>query len=169
MANQYPNSYIPYMPYNGYQQPSPYMDRLANLQQFQQSIQQPIPQPQMNVQPQMQPQNYLSGKVVDSLDVVKATDIPMDGNMYYFPKADGTEVFAKRWMANGTTQIITYKPVFDDLVDGCANGQPIAERVSEDAIGKFQEGIMKRFDSLESHFADLKDSMTNPMAKATAS
>ena len=27
------------------------------------------------------------GKIVESVDIVKATDIPMDGNMYYFPTA----------------------------------------------------------------------------------
>lgn len=53
------------------------------------------------------------GKMVDSIDVVKATDIPMDGNAYYFPKADGTEVYMKRWLSNGTTEITAYKPILD--------------------------------------------------------
>jgi hypothetical protein len=78
---------------------------MENLQQFQQTLQ---PQPQMQTV-QYQP----LGKIVDSVDVVKATDIPMDGNAYYFPKADGTEVYMKRWLANGTTETTVYKPILD--------------------------------------------------------
>ena len=90
-----------------YQQPymqNPYMQRMENLQQFQQAIQPQIPQQQFTP----------LGKIVDSVDIVKATDIPMDGNMYYFPKADGTEIYGKAWMANGQTRILTFKPVLDD-------------------------------------------------------
>ena len=80
--NQYqPQTYQPYQP--AYMPTQAYPDRLAQLQQMQQSLQQPQ-------QVQSVP-NYLNGKVVDSMDAVKATDIPMDGSMYYFPKADGTD------------------------------------------------------------------------------
>ena len=76
---------------NNYQTPTqnPYMERMAQLQQYQQSLQQPI------VPTQMSGANQMSalGKMVDSIDVVKATDIPMDGNTYYFPQADATEVY----------------------------------------------------------------------------
>lgn len=89
---QYPQYFQP--------QTNPYMQRMENLQQFQQTL-----QPQTQYQP--------LGKVVDSVDVVKATDIPMDGNAYYFPKADGTEVYMKRWLQNGTTEITAYKPILD--------------------------------------------------------
>lgn len=94
---QYPQYFQP--------QTNPYMQRMENLQQFQQSLQ---PQTQMQTV-QYQP----LGKIVDSVDVVKATDIPMDGNAYYFPKADGTEVYMKRWLANGTTETTVYKPILD--------------------------------------------------------
>ena len=91
--------------FNQYNQmPNPYIDRMAQLQQYQQSLQQPVSQAQMPA----------IGKIVDSIDVVKATDIPMDGNAYYFPKADGTEVYCKQWLQNGTTRILTFKPVFED-------------------------------------------------------
>ena len=89
---------------------NPYMERMAQLQQYQQSLQQPIVPTQTSVSNQMS----ALGKMVDSIDVVKATDIPMDGNTYYFPKADGTEVYCKQWLQNGTTRILTFKPVFED-------------------------------------------------------
>lgn len=69
------------------------------------------PQMQQPMQMQFQPQqnNFLGGKIVDSMDVVKVTDIPIDGNNYYFPKADGSEIYVKRWLGNGTTDVSIYK------------------------------------------------------------
>lgn len=96
--------------YNGQSLSNPmigYQERMAQLQQ-QYSMNQPIPQQYM------QPVNGLSGKVVDSIDVVRATDIPMDGNCYYFPKADGTEVYAKRWLPTGKTEVLVYKPSIEE-------------------------------------------------------
>ena len=66
------------------------------------------PQMQQQIQQQMPMQNLSTGKIVDSIDLVKVTDIPMDGNAYYFPKADGSEVYSKRWLANGKTEIERY-------------------------------------------------------------
>lgn len=106
----------PYMSnYNyGYQQPqfNPYMQRMENLQQFQQTL-----QPQLQNNPNLTPGlNMLAsiGKVVESMDIVKVTDIPMDGNIYYFPKADGTEIYSKQFMPNGQTRILTFKPILED-------------------------------------------------------
>lgn len=77
-------------------------------------------QPQINMgymtpamQSQMAIQQNPNGKIVDSVEMVKFTDIPMDGNSYYFPKADGTEVYSKRWLPNGSTEINTYVKVVD--------------------------------------------------------
>jgi hypothetical protein len=74
---------------------------MENLQQFQQTL---------------QPTNQIPaiGKVVESMDIVKVTDIPMDGNMYYFPKADGTEIYGKQFGMDGKTRILTFKPLLDD-------------------------------------------------------
>ena len=106
MMQPYPNPNY----FSQYQQQmlNPYMDRMAQLQQYQQSLQQPVVPTQM---PGANQQMNVIGKIVDSMDVVKATDVPMDGNIYYFPKADGTEIFSKQWMSNGQTRILTFKPV----------------------------------------------------------
>ena len=97
----------PYMPIQ-----NPYMDRMNFLQNYQHSLQQPaMLTPNSGIS--MTNQMSTIGKVVDSIDIVKATDIPMDGNSYYFPKADGTEVYCKQWLQNGTTRILTFKPVLD--------------------------------------------------------
>ena len=105
---------------NNYQMPmqNPYMDRMAQLQQYQQSLQQPVVPTQMSGTNQ---QMNVIGKIVDSIDVVKATDVPMDGSMYYFPKADGTEIFSKQWLSNGQTRILTFKPDLETEPNNVSN------------------------------------------------
>lgn len=90
--------------FNQMPQFNPYADRIAQLQAQQQ---------------QMQASQSMTtlGKVVESMDVLKTLEVPMDGNPYYFPKADGTEIYAKQWLPNGTTRILTFKPILDDRVD----------------------------------------------------
>ena len=95
----YPNPNY-YAQYGQMPQINPYMQRMENLQQYQQTIN-PIP---MNT----------FGKMVESIDIVKVTDIPMDGNTYYFPKADGTEIYGKKFMSNGQTQILVFKQTLID-------------------------------------------------------
>ena len=67
---------------------------------------------QQNMQPQVnfQPKN-LQGKQVDNIDVVKATEIPFDGSISYFPLTDGSAILTKQLMQDGTSRISVYKPV----------------------------------------------------------
>lgn len=145
---------------NNYQMPmqNPYMERMAQLQQYQQSLQQPIVPTQTTVSNQMS----ALGKMVDSIDVVKATDIPMDGNTYYFPKADGTEVYCKQWLQNGTTRILTFKPVSEDNPNNVSSD---TEKLKISLSDEVTEAFMKRFDELEKRFDDL---MPKPTTKTTA-
>ena len=129
---------------NNYQMPmqNPYMDRMAQLQQYQQSLQQPIVPTQTPVSNQMS----ALGKMVDSIDVVKATDIPMDGNTYYFPKADGTEVYCKQWLQNGTTRILIFKPVLEDNPNNLSSD---TEKLKISLSDEVTDVFMKRFDDIE--------------------
>ena len=128
--------------------PNPYMDRMAQLQQYQQNLQQPIVPAQTPVSNQMS----ALGKMVDSIDVVKATDIPMDGNAYYFPKADGTEVYCKQWLQNGTTRILTFKPVLEDNPNNVSSD---TEKLKIDISDEVTDVFMKRFDELEKRLDSL--------------
>ena len=144
---------------NMYAQPNnPYADRMNFLQNYQQSLQQPI------VPTQMSGANQMSalGKMVDSIDVVKATDIPMDGNTYYFPKADGTEVYCKQWLQNGTTRILTFKPAFEDNPNNVSSD---TEKLKISISDEVTEVFMKRFDELEKRIDDLMPKKTTARAK----
>jgi hypothetical protein len=62
------------------------------------------------MQPIPQQQNVgINGKIVDSEDIVKATEVPI-GGYGVFPKADLSEIYIKTWNNNGTTSILIYKP-----------------------------------------------------------
>ena len=144
---------------NMYAQPNnPYADRMNFLQNYQQSLQPPLPQTQMSRANQMS----ALGKMVDSIDVVKATDIPMDGNAYYFPKADGTEVYCKQWLQNGTTRILTFKPVSEDNTTNLSSDE---EKLKIGLSDEVTEVFMKRFDELEKRIDDLIPKKTTARAK----
>ena len=83
-------------------------------------MQQPITTPQyqtqasdymQNIQPAYQKSIILQGKSVDNIEVVKATDIPLDGSVSYFPLVDGSAIVTKQLQADGTSRMIVYKPV----------------------------------------------------------
>lgn len=132
--------------YAQYTQPqpqfNPYMQRMENLQQFQQALQQPTVTSQVPA----------LGKVVESMDIVKVTDIPMDGNVYYFPKADGEEIYTKQFLPNGQTRILTFKPFLDAEPNNSADNDLKSQIALSDEL---TEAFMKRFDDLEKRFDEL--------------
>lgn len=52
----------------------------------------------------------LQGKTVDNIEVVKATDIPLDGSISFFPLVDGSAIVTKQLQPDGTSRMIVYKP-----------------------------------------------------------
>lgn len=71
---------------------------------------QPIQQPIQPIeQPNMGVKMGLQGKQVESIDVVKAIDIPLDGSISYFPLADNTAILTKQLQTDGTSKINIYK------------------------------------------------------------
>ena len=86
--------------YNAY---NPYLNRYYGQQQtnIPQPMEMPIPQQAM---PQMAI-NRLNGKQVDSIEVVKATDISLDGSVNYFPLIDGSAIITKQLMKDGTSKL----------------------------------------------------------------
>lgn len=148
--------------YAQYTQPqpqfNPYMQRMENLQQFQQAL-----QPQSNnLTPGL---NMLAslGKVVESMDIVKVTDIPMDGNVYYFPKADGEEIYTKQFLPNGQTRILTFKPFSDAEPNNSADSDAESKFA---ALNELSEVFNKRFDDLE---MQMKEILSKSATKNTTS
>ena len=109
----------------------------------------------------MQPQNNnpvykqnvgLQGKSVDSLDVVKAMDIPLDGSISYFPLTDGTAIISKQLQMDGTSKTIIYKPI--ELEEEQKNKTIIPEDLSKEI-----SGIKKGNEALKDNIADIKSDL----------
>ena len=98
--------------YNNYGY-NPYYPQQQRFQNVDQSSQQPM---MATYQPpiQLTKPTTLLGKAVESIDVVKATDIPLDGSISYFPLTDGSAIVSKQLQTDGTSKIVVYKPTQED-------------------------------------------------------
>lgn len=95
-----------YNPYN------PYSNQFFNPQSQNRYQPMEMSMTQQNpVQTQINRSNGLSGKLVDSIDVVKAMDISLDGSINYFPLTDNSAIVTKQLQTDGTCKIVVYKPV----------------------------------------------------------
>lgn len=156
-------TYYPQMN-NGYNQQmqSPYQQRMDFLQSYQQSLQ----PAQMSVaNQQMQMPVSLNGKIVPSVEVITANDVPMDGSVAVFPKQDMSEIYVKFWENNGTIRTIVFKPI---LEQNPTNLSQTAEKLKFDLSDEATTAFMQRFDSLEKQINDLiTKSMTESMTSKT--
>ena len=107
--------------------------------------------PQMQQQIQQQQANVLNGKIVESIDNVKLTDIPMDGNSFYFPKADGTEIYTKRWLANGSTEVAVYKRFFEES----------EEQVEKFNFGEMEGNIMDKLNAIDERISKIEKGLVS--------
>ena len=111
----------------------------GNLMNQTSQPQQQNPQNFQQQMPLLQQTNYISGKIVDSEDVVKVAENPFGGYGVY-PRADLTEIYFKIWNNNGTTSIITYKP---------STQQPVQSQ--EEIVNK----ILQKVENLENKISEL--------------
>lgn len=91
----------------------------------------------------------LNGKMVDSIEMVKATEVPI-GSYGIFPKGDLSEIYIKSWNPNGTTSIQTFQPVIVpqqpeiNVNELLKRMEELERRISEMEARKPVENIMKR-------------------------
>lgn len=153
--NPYGNPYFNSPFYNGaysYQTPQP-----RNTQ--------PISQinPQVNQTLQTAPQNIpqynqtvLQGKSVDSIDVVKATDVTLDGSVCYFPLIDGSAIITKQLQPDGTSKITVYKPMPEET--DVPQTKYVTENELKKEINKIDFSEFKdKFKEIDRKIEDLSD------------
>lgn len=124
---------------------NPYLNQYYGAQQINRPQPMEMPMQTQNA-PQMalNRQNMLYGKQVDSLEVVKAIDIPLDGSISYFPLANGSAIVTKQLQQDGTSKITIYEP----------------KTQKEDMKFATIEDIDKRLEKLDfSEIDDLKDDL----------
>lgn len=136
--NYYPN-------YNQYYQPQMRVGQpMQPIQPMQQQIvQQPMAQPIQAI--------GLQGKSVESIDVVKAMDIPLDGSVSYFPLTDGSAIVSKQLQQDGTSKTIIYKPIIE-------KEEEVKYVTFEDLDKKIKE---IDFSEIEEELEDIKKQLKN--------
>lgn len=138
-----PNAYSmnPYMNYGNY----------YNQQPQQQAMQQNLYRTPM----------VLQGKQIDSLDVVKATDIPLDGSVSYFPLADGTAIATKQLMQDGTSKITIFKPTENET--SAEQPKYITENDLKEQLSNFNskdiKDIKEELKSLKKRIREITDEL----------
>ena len=137
-----------------YGQINPYPDRLAQLQAQQQQFNQSQYGQQMPVQP-----IGLNGEVVDSIDVVKAKNVDMSGNVTYYPKADLSEIFTKQLMPDGTSKIVTYRAVYPEQNNQQGAQQYVTAQNLNDMFIQLKSDLVQ---NIVDNFMDIKQMLSQP-------
>lgn len=94
----------------------PYYGNMYNPYNYNYQTPQYIPQQQPGISQPTAQQPMLYGKVVDNYNTADSQDVPI-GMSGIYPKADGTAIFVKKWLDNGTTRTNEYKLVEQALTE----------------------------------------------------
>lgn len=157
-------------------QPNPYQSMNYNIQPayqqygynpyFQQPrIQQPQIEPVQNVnQFQQQLPSGINGRVVQSVEMITANDVPMDGSAAFFPMQDMSAILAKSWNADGTIKTVIFKPINENVLQNeIQNKENLKFDLSEGTVAAF----MDRFDELSERLEQLELSVNKTTSKSS--
>src|SRR5574344_1797941 len=97
------------------------------------------------------PLNILNGKQVESIDVVKAMDIPLDGSISYFPIADGSAIVTKQLQTDGSSKTIIYKPI-----EGVEEAKQTTYITSEELENKMKDFSVKEVKDIKDELKLIK-------------
>ena len=143
--------------YNTY---NPYLNRFYGQPQAN------TPQPmEMPTQPQNVPQiglnrAFLNGKQVESIDIVKNLEIPLDGSISYFPLVNGTAIATKQLMQDGTSKITIYEPKVEK--------EQVKYATIDDVDKKLEKLDFSEIDDLKEELGDLKKELKEIKSKLKA-
>nr|DAO16000.1 MAG TPA: hypothetical protein [Caudoviricetes sp.] len=158
-------------------QPNPYQSMNYNIQPayqqygynpyFQQPrMQQPQIEPlQTTNQFQQQLQSGINGRVVQSVEMITANDVPMDGSAAFFPMQDMSAILAKSWNADGTIKTVIFKPINETVPQNeIHNKENLKIDLSDGTVSAF----MDRFDELSERLEQLEVSINKTAPKSSA-
>ena len=139
--------------YNPYYQPQ----RFQNVEQLNQQPMMTTYQPPI----QLTKPTTLLGKAVESIDVVKATDIPLDGSISYFPLTDGSAIVSKQLQNDGTSKIVVYKPTKEDKKEAIqfATLDDLQEAIGEIDLSDIQD-LKEEIKDIKKQLKELKPKKT---------
>lgn len=128
---QYNPYYLNYNPGYAPNYMAPQINRLQQLENQYPIYNNAMPNNPQNVNTPM----MIQGKAVDSIEVVKATDVPLDGSITYFPKTDGSTIFTKQLQPNGISKVNIYELIQDNKDNKIIENntvKPELEKIRED-------------------------------------
>lgn len=157
-------------------QPNPYQNMNYNIQPaypqhgYNPYFQQPRMQ-QSQIE-QMQPVNQfqqqmprgVNGRVVQSVEMITANDVPMDGSAAFFPMQDMSAILAKSWNADGTIKTVVFKPINETASQNSAQNQ---ENLKFDLSDGTVAAFMNRFDELSERLEQLEFSVNKTVSKSS--
>ena len=102
------------------------------------------PMPQTTVSNQSRTFPPITGRVVNSLDEITVQEVPTDGTVAWFPSADGSCVYGKRWTPDGNITTMRFVP---EVVEAAPSQQDPFQVINE------------RIDKLVDLVEDISDNM----------
>lgn len=140
--------------YNNYGFNPYYQPQRFNTMPQQPSMEQPIQQPiQNNI---IQNRSILNGKQVDSIDVVKTIEYPLDGSTSYFPITDGSAIVTKQMQMDGKSKIVVYKPVIEENKETNYITHEDMQKAFKTFKSDVYEDFKEELQELKSEMKDLK-------------
>lgn len=140
------NNYLPQ--YGAYQyNPLANIQRYQPQEQIQSQIQQPIPQRIVGI----------SGRMVQSAENINANEVPMDGNVAFFPKQDLSEIYVKGWNGNGAINTIVYKPYTASKDNQTVNSMANVENAKFTLSDESTQLFLNKFEELSEKIGQLED------------
>ena len=74
--------------------------------------------------PSFHPQPGISGRVVTSPGEIQVQEVPTDGTVAWFPAADGSCVWGKRWTPDGSISTVRYAA---EAQEAAPQADPVAQ------------------------------------------
>lgn len=74
--------------------------------------------------PSFRPQPGISGRVVTSPGEIQVQEVPTDGTVAWFPAADGSCVWGKRWTPDGSISTVRYVA---EVQEAAPQADPVAQ------------------------------------------
>ena len=107
--------------------------------------------------------NQIPGKIVDSQEVARVSDIPF-GGYGIFPKADLSEVYIKMWNNNGTTSLVCFKPIIEGQIvkeeekdeRKFHDGKESKQEYSHEECNKLHEKLLEKINQLEEKIDEMQ-------------
>ncbi len=80
--------------------------------------------------------SMIRGRVVKDQSEILPNEIPMDGTISFFPKADGSEIYGKAWTSNGTIQNFRFVKA-EEIQNG--NTMAMREQAAQQILDELNE------------------------------